>query len=145
MTLFLAGRADASYAWRNGPHRTPQAIRQGAAAGCGDRTKFERYWTLAASMLDGSPDHHIVAESWLNLARGAASLRDRDRVEMAAGRARDLSYQLRLSQLQFEAEAVLDSARAPVPQRSPEPVTALEGADELALALVRSLEATARG
>lgn len=114
-----------------------------AAAGCGNASKFDHYWNLATSVADQNGDSSTAAEAWLNLARGAVSLRQRDRAELAAGRARELAYLLRLNQVQVEADAVLDSARAPArhaAQRQMEPPAALSGADELAREVVRSLE-----
>lgn len=117
-----------------------------AAAGCGDGSRFDHYWTLASAAADKYGVNATVAEAWLNLARGAVSLRQRQRAEDAAGRAKELAYLLRLNQVQVEADAVLDSARAPAReavQRTVEPPPALSGAEELAREVVRSLGSVA--
>lgn len=113
-----------------------------AAAGCGDAAKFEHYWTLATTVAEQYGEHATVAQVWLNLARGAVSLRQRHRALAAAQRARELAHLLRLNQIQVEAEAVVDSARAPAlgaVLRVEELPPALHGAEELARDVVRSL------
>lgn len=113
-----------------------------AAAGCGDAAKFDHYWTLASAAADQHGENAVVAEAWLNLARGAVSLRQRQRAEDAAGRAKALAHLLRLNQVKVEADAVFHSAQAPAKdaaQRRVEPPPALRAADELARDLVRSL------
>ncbi|HEU4883669.1 MAG TPA: hypothetical protein VFT45_15520, partial [Longimicrobium sp.] len=113
-----------------------------AAAGCGDASKFDHYWTLAVAAADQYGPSATVAEAWLNLARGAVSLRQRQRAETAAGRAKELAWNLRMNQVLVEADAVLESAKAPARdavQRPADPPPALSGADELARDVVRSL------
>jgi tetratricopeptide (TPR) repeat protein len=113
-----------------------------AAAGCGDASRFDHYWPLAAAAADRYGPSATAADAWLNLARGAVSLRQRQRAEFAAGRARELAWSLRLSQVLVEVDAVLESAKAPAREaveRTAETPAALSGADELAREVVRSL------
>lgn len=117
-----------------------------AAGGAGDRARFERYWTQATAELATCEEAAMAGEAWLNLARGAVSMRERTRAEESAGRARAIAMKRRMAQLQMEAEAVLDSARAPAPQ--PCCVETDSGqfreAGELARSFVRALEVTGR-
>jgi tetratricopeptide (TPR) repeat protein len=114
-----------------------------AAAGAGDRARFERYWTQAQAALSAHGDAPSVAEGWLALARGAVLAGDADRARAAAGRAREIAQARRLSQLQWEADAVVESAGTAVPvpaARDAEGERVFREAGELARQLVTSLE-----
>lgn len=114
-----------------------------AAAGVGDLGRFERYWNEATAILEVSGEHPFVPEGWLALARGAVSARDGARAQLAAGRAREIAHDRRLSQLLIEVDAVLESARVTSPAtvaHDPEGDTVFRAAGELARRVVASLQ-----
>ena len=114
-----------------------------AAAGAGDRARFERYWTEASAALSAHGEHALAADGWLALARGAVSACDGARAQAAAARAREIADARRLAQLAVEAEAVLQSARTAVPApapRHPDGERIFREAGELARRVVASLE-----
>jgi tetratricopeptide (TPR) repeat protein len=113
-----------------------------AAAGAGDRARFERYWVEATAALAAFEEHTTAADGWLALARGAVSVRDATRAHEAACRAREIGHARRQGQLVMEADAVLASARSavltPAP-RLPDGERVFQEAGELAHRLVASL------
>lgn len=113
-----------------------------AAAGAGDRARFERYWTEAAAALQANAEHATAADGWLALARGAMSVRDATRAQEAACRAREIGHARRQAQLVMEADGVLESARStvlvPAP-RLPDGERVFREAGELAHRVVASL------
>jgi tetratricopeptide (TPR) repeat protein len=115
-----------------------------AAAGVGDHDRFDRYWTEAASALEANGEHSFAPEGWLALARGAVSARDGARAQRAAGRAREIANERRLSQLLLEVDAVLEAARvtAPAAPRHLDGDRVFHEAGELARLVVASLQAT---
>jgi tetratricopeptide (TPR) repeat protein len=113
-----------------------------AAAGAGDRVRFERYWMQADCALATCEVQPAVAEGWLALARGAVLAGDAGRAQAAAARAGEIAAALRLAQLRFEADAVLESARTTVtlaPPRDAEGERVFREAGELATRMVQSL------
>lgn len=113
-----------------------------AAAGAGDRVRFERYWLQAECALGTCEEKPAAAEGWLALARGAVQAGDADRAQAAATQAREIATALRLAQLQMEADAVLQSARAVAAspaQRGPVDEQVFREAGELATRMVQSL------
>lgn len=113
-----------------------------AAAGAGDRARFERYWMQADCALATCEMQPAVAEGWLALARGAVLAGDAARAQAAAARAREIAAALRLAQLRLEADAVVESARATVPtppRRDAEGERVFREAGELATRMVQSL------
>lgn len=115
-----------------------------AAAGVGDHDRFDRYWAEAAAALEANGEHSFAPEGWLALARGAVSARDGARAQLAAGRAREIANERRLSQLLLEVDAVLESARvtAPAAPRHLDGDRVFHEAGELARLVVASLQAT---
>jgi tetratricopeptide (TPR) repeat protein len=110
-----------------------------AAAGAGDRPRFEQYWdaTVQESLPFGS--HATVAQAWLTLARGAVSLRELPRVQEAAGHAREIAELRSLAQIRMECESVLQSGRSPVAATDSEVTKVAEFGDELARQMIESL------
>lgn len=112
-----------------------------AAAGAGDRARFDQYWDAAVEAAVPFGTHAAVAQVWLSLARGAASLRDLARVQIATTRAYEIADERSLAQIRIECEAVLQSGRNPLAALSVDPgIAALsEHATELAQQLIASL------
>lgn len=113
-----------------------------AAAGAGDRGRFERYRVQAECALATCEEQPAVAEGWLALARGAVLAGEPGRAQAAAARAREIAVGLRLAQLRLEADAVMESARTtvpPPPPRDAEGERVFREAGELATRMVQSL------
>lgn len=113
-----------------------------AAAGAGQRARFEARWADTVAALAASRSDERAAEAWLDLARGAALMAAWERAEKAAGRAFDIASRRRQSHVSLEAEAEREAARAcrlAAAGREAAPALAQQ-ADELVSALVTSLE-----
>jgi tetratricopeptide (TPR) repeat protein len=83
-----------------------------AAGGANDRVLFEQAWEEVWSGIEGCAPAEGHAEACLELARGAASLKEWDRAEEAASRARALASARKEFRIEFEAEAVLASVQS---------------------------------
>jgi tetratricopeptide (TPR) repeat protein len=119
-----------------------------AAAGAGDRERFERYRVQAEAALAPYGEQPAAAEGWLALARAAVLAGDGERARSAAGRAREIAHARRMAQLRLEADAVAESARDAVPAAVPRGVEAdsvFHEAGELARRMVQSLAPAAVG
>jgi tetratricopeptide (TPR) repeat protein len=114
-----------------------------AAGAVGDRPAFEQAWEMVwnADDRDRIP---AAAQSLLELAHGASSLRDWTRAEKAAESARDLAQKRGAGQVVILSDTVLDAARRKrgmdTPAPSPE---AAEDTQDLAADFVRSLRTAA--
>ena len=113
-----------------------------AAGGAGDRQAFDDAWAEVWSL---SSEWHATPDAGpalLDLARGAASLKDWARAERAASAARDVAMRLELGKVLLEAEAVLDSVtRRKALEEAAEPAGGDEQAetDAMLADLLRSL------
>jgi len=113
-----------------------------AAGGKGDREGFR--W--AAEELERAPAGPGVAESWVEVARGAVLLGDNEHAVHASRFAERMARERREGQVRFLAESVLESAQSEVravEARRVAAATDLEGEsrqDELARNLLRSLK-----
>jgi tetratricopeptide (TPR) repeat protein len=79
-----------------------------AAGGAGVRGAFEEVWVELQSILEAEPNDRSP-EALLELARGAASLKDWDRAETAATRAIESARGRGEARVEFEGEAVLQA------------------------------------
>ena len=115
-----------------------------AAAGAGDRSAFHDYWEQAVSAAAEYGEHALVAQAWLNLARGAVSVREPGLAEVAALHAGAIADRLRLGQIRIEAESVLQCARTggslPHITESAERTALARESDEMAYRMIRALE-----
>ena len=80
-----------------------------AAAGAGERERFEQAWAEAWSLIKSSTTRENTAQALLDLARGAASLKEWDRAEAAAQRSLVTAAERQENRVRFTAEAVLES------------------------------------
>ncbi|HEX8693439.1 MAG TPA: hypothetical protein VF746_13540 [Longimicrobium sp.] len=101
-----------------------------AAGGAGDRPTFDDAWDEAWSYSGEWHTRPRAAQALLELARGAASLKDWARAERAASTARDLATRNEMAKVMMEAEAVLDSVtRRKALEEAVEPAGGEEQAD----------------
>jgi tetratricopeptide (TPR) repeat protein len=119
-----------------------------AAGGAGNRAEFDRAWDEIWSFAGEWHTRPHAAQSLLDLARGAASLKDWVRAERAASTARDVAARREESRVAIEAEAVLDQvARKRGIGAAVEPAGGAQEAadsDDLAADLLRLLSAPRR-
>jgi tetratricopeptide (TPR) repeat protein len=117
-----------------------------AAGAMNDRATFEEAW----EQVWGSDEREKLpsaAQSLLELAHGASSLRDWPRAEKAAEAARELAQKRGQGQVVILGDTVLDAARRKrglEPPVSAEPAESAEDTQDLAADLVRSLRGAAR-
>lgn len=114
-----------------------------AAGGAGNRPEFDRAWDEVWSFAGEWHTRPNAAQALLDLARGAASLKDWMRAERAATTARDVATRREESRVALEAEAVLDQV---IRKRGLETATEPAGGDQeeadtegLAAELLRTL------
>ncbi|HWK89128.1 MAG TPA: hypothetical protein VNP72_04010 [Longimicrobium sp.] len=109
-------------------HRPPErllvlsSIAQ-AAAGAGEVLMFEQAWYEVWEVVEASDDRERVAEALINLARAAALLGERRRVERAASQALGIALRRGEAQERIAAEALLGTGwetRAPHGEASAE-------------------------
>ena len=79
-----------------------------AAGGAGNRAEFDRAWDEVWSFAGEWHTRPHAAQALLDLARGAASLKDWTRAERAASTARDVAGRREEGRVVIEAEAVVD-------------------------------------
>ncbi|HEX6748536.1 MAG TPA: tetratricopeptide repeat protein [Longimicrobium sp.] len=79
-----------------------------AAGGAGSRPDFDRAWDEIWSYAGEWHSRPSASQALLDLARGAASLKDWSRAERAASTARDVATRREESKVAMEAETVLD-------------------------------------
>jgi urease gamma subunit len=118
-----------------------------AAGGSGAREVFRKTWNEGMRLAREPEAVSVLADSLLEMARGAASLGEWDRAEQSAERALAVAMERNEPKLVLRAEGVLDSIRT---GRSVEKAVAAqaagrqaEQADALAQEMVRSLESRA--
>jgi tetratricopeptide (TPR) repeat protein len=119
-----------------------------AAGGAGSRPDFDRAWDEVWSFAGEWHTRPNAAQALLDLARGAASLKDWSRAERAASTARDVATRREESRVALEAEAVLDQVTR---KRGIEGATEPAGGEQeeadtegLAADLLRTLSAPSR-
>lgn len=117
-----------------------------AAAGVGDRARFEDAWSQVWDGVEEGEAREGAAEALVELARGAATLSDWERAEQAAARALSVATERAEPKARLAAESVLESVHGrkaiearPAPARE----SAADEADALAAELVRSLSQVA--
>lgn len=119
-----------------------------AAGGAGNRAEFDRAWDEVWSFAGEWHTRPHAAQALLDLARGAASLKDWTRAERAASTARDVAGRREESRVVLEAEAVVDQVtRKRALEAAIEPAGSEEEAaesDTLAADLLRILAAPRR-
>jgi tetratricopeptide (TPR) repeat protein len=81
-----------------------------AAGGAGSRAEFDRAWDEVWSFAGEWHTRPGAAQALLDLAGGAASLKDWSRAERAASTARDMAVRQDLAKVALGAETVLDQA-----------------------------------
>ena len=118
-----------------------------AAGGAGNREVFDEAWSEVWSASGEWDKRPNGAQAALELARGAASLKDWARAERAASTARDVATRREEARVLLEAETVLDSVTRRRALESAEPAAADDGADaeDLFMDLLRSLTAEPAG
>lgn len=113
-----------------------------AAGAAGDRDRFRKMWNETMKLTREPDAQPEVANSLLEMARGAASLGEWDRAEQTAERAVTIATERREAAVVVRAESLLDSIRS---GRSVEKAIAARAgrssdqADALANEMVRSL------
>ncbi len=119
-----------------------------AAGGTGERPLFEEAWSAVWDRIETLSGQDAAAQSLLDIAHGAASLGEHARAEAAARRALELATARREGGVCLEAEALLESLRAPAPRHA-EPETVEEAGpvegDFLAAEIAEGLAAHAPG
>jgi tetratricopeptide (TPR) repeat protein len=93
-----------------------------AAAGVGDRERFERAWVETEQEVPPVPYREAVAAALLNLALGAEMLGELDRARSMALRAADVAGRTREGKLRLAAEALEERAAAGKPRPAPAPL-----------------------
>jgi tetratricopeptide (TPR) repeat protein len=110
-----------------------------AAGGAGDFAAFEDAWAETWSLVRQGLTEPFTADVLLDLAHGAASLRETRRAEHAARRALEVARQRKEGHSILAAEALLDSLH--VPTRDAEsPISSPEELPELARGILRALQ-----
>ncbi|HEU4451872.1 MAG TPA: hypothetical protein VFR81_02395 [Longimicrobium sp.] len=114
-----------------------------AAGGAGNREVFDEAWSEVWSVSGDWDKRSNAAQALLDLARGAASLKDWARAERAASTAREVATRREEARVALEAETVLDSVTRRRALESAEPAGGEEQADaeDLFTDLLRSLTA----
>jgi len=119
-----------------------------AAGGAANRGEFDRAWDEVWSFAGEWHTRPNAAQALLDLARGAASLKDWSRAERAASTARDVATRREESRVALEAETVLDQVTR---KRGIEAATEPAGGEQeeadtegLAAELLRTLNISAR-
>jgi len=118
-----------------------------AAAGAGDLKKFTDAWIEVWKVVDQNPNADCACAALLNLAYGAAILRDWERVDLTAKEALERACKRGEAEVQVQAEALLRAVReqtvsVSLLQPATEPKV-VERADALARAMARRLTARA--
>jgi tetratricopeptide (TPR) repeat protein len=114
-----------------------------AAGGAGDRERFRKTWNEAMKLTREPEVFPVLADSLLEMARGASSLAEWDRAEQVAERAVAVATERNEPTVLVRAEGILESIRN---GRSAERAIAARSgrsgdqADALAHEMVRSLE-----
>ncbi|HET7232532.1 MAG TPA: hypothetical protein VFJ16_21160 [Longimicrobium sp.] len=114
-----------------------------AAGGAGDRERFRKTWNEAIKLTREADATSVLADSLLEMARGASSLGEWDRAEQVAERAVAVATERHEPTVIIRAEGILESIRN---GRSVERAVAARAgrstdqADALAHEMVRSLE-----
>jgi tetratricopeptide (TPR) repeat protein len=118
-----------------------------AAGGAGNREVFDEAWSEVWSASGEWDKRPNGAQAALELARGAASLKDWARAERAASTAREVAERRGEARVLLEAETVLDSVTRRRALESAEPAGGEEGADaeDLFTDLLRSLTSEPAG
>jgi tetratricopeptide (TPR) repeat protein len=98
-----------------------------AAGGAGNRGLFDEAWNDVWSYAGDWHTRPTAAQALLDLARGAASLKDWTRAERAATTARDVAQRREEARVAIEAESLLESVAR---KRNLEVVTAPEGGEQ---------------
>ncbi|HEU4561709.1 MAG TPA: tetratricopeptide repeat protein [Longimicrobium sp.] len=117
-----------------------------SAGGAGDRERFRKTWNEAMKLTRESDVVPVLADSLLEMARGAASVGEWDRAEQVAERAVAVATERNESAVRIRAESILESIRN---GRSVERAVAsrvgrsTDQADAFAHDMVRSLETRA--
>jgi tetratricopeptide (TPR) repeat protein len=116
-----------------------------AGGAVGDATAFHEAWTEAWERLEQDEGREGTAQALLDLARGAASLGEWARADVAAARALEIAVAREEAQVRISAEAVRESVRNGRLARTPRkpPVPPAEDLDPLASEFVSSLEGVA--
>ncbi len=116
-----------------------------AGGAVGDATAFHEAWTEAWERLEQDAGREGTAQALLDLARGAASLGEWARADVAAARALEIAVAREEAQARISAEAVRESVRNGRLARTPRkpPVPPAEDLDPLASEFVSSLEGVA--
>jgi tetratricopeptide (TPR) repeat protein len=114
-----------------------------AAGAVGDLETFNEAWSETWERAEQEPEREGTAQALLDLARGAASLGEWERADVALARAQAIALMRREAQVQISAEAVRESVRnghlaQTAPERSVPPAEVL---DPLASEFISSLEA----
>ena len=132
------------------PHPSEQLLAQAdiarAAGAAGNREAFEEAWDQVWSYAGDWHTRQNAAQALLDMARGAASLKEWSRAERAATSAREIAQRREEARVALEAEALLESVAR---KRALEEVVASgAGVDEadtedLAADVVRTLKETA--
>jgi tetratricopeptide (TPR) repeat protein len=116
-----------------------------AAGGAGNRAVYDEAWSEMWSFAGDWYTRPTASQALLDLARGAASLKDWSRAERAATTSRDVAQRREEARVAMEAEALLDSVSRKRNLETAKPVAA--GAEEeaesegLAADLIRTLAA----
>ncbi|MFL5382388.1 MAG: tetratricopeptide repeat protein [Longimicrobiaceae bacterium] len=114
-----------------------------AAGGAGDREKFRKTWNEAMKLTREPEVSSVLANSLLEMARGATSMGEWDRAEQVAERAVAVATERNEPAVILRAESVLESIRrGRVVERTQAARAgrASDQADALAHEMVRSLE-----
>ncbi|HSU14479.1 tetratricopeptide repeat protein [Longimicrobium sp.] len=117
-----------------------------SAGGSGDRERFRKTWNEAMKLTREAAAIPVLADSLLEMARGAASMGEWDRAEQVAERALDVATERNEPTVLVRGEGILESIRN---GRSVEKAVAARAgrgadqADSLAHEMVRSLESYA--
>jgi tetratricopeptide (TPR) repeat protein len=117
-----------------------------SAGGAGDRERFRKIWNEAMKLTREPAAYPVVAESLLEMARGAASMGEWDRAEQVAERAIAVASERNEPKILVRGEGILESIRN---GRSVEKAVAARSSrgadvgDSLASEMVRSLSSYA--
>jgi hypothetical protein len=117
-----------------------------AAGGAGDRERFRKTWNEAMKLTREPEVTPVLADSLLEMARGASSLGEWDRAEQVAERAVAVATERNEPNVLIRAEGILESIRN---GRSVERAVAARAgrsadqSDALAHEMVRSLSSRA--
>jgi tetratricopeptide (TPR) repeat protein len=116
-----------------------------AAGGAGNREVFEQAWDEVWSFVGDWDNRPNAAQALLDLARGAASLKEWPRAERAGTTARDVATRREEGRVVIEADALLESVARKRAIDAPAPAAAEDDAEtsDFAADLLRTLETAA--